>query len=574
MDFLERIRTRATERRQLAELPRKGICFGSLTQVVDLPIGAGVGQIASAQIASRNALSNSYLPAIGVWAATGTGAIGNTVSAFQWDANFIPVVMSIAAGAITDNLRNTNLLGTALVQGTELTVQGEFSIDSVFALANPSSLVRMELTWNGGELAWIDFSPLTGAIVASNGTLADIEIDTFTAASGASNVEFQVVRASFTTRTVGVATVASALRIYPARSALTGQVVVGGLQIEAGVNRSDFIPTFNANSATYGRRLGTIPRFNVDRSIAPISDTSGFGFSGNHTYQDVVDEGRMFQWGGNGTFTLINTNLGAWCKFVVGTGITTTIVPVAFLRLPDGTSPASLAITPVSGVISGTLVHEGGGNWRLFYDAPAGTGGGGAGTAPTTQVFTSGTAQTYTTPANCVAIQVELVGGGGGGGAAQAGTGATGGSTTFSTLTAAGGTGGAGNGGAGGAGGTATNGDVNLPGGKGDGGTSTSGANATSGGGGNSAFGGGGGATLSSAGIAGGTNTGGGGSGGSDGLTFAAGGGGAGAYCRKIIAAPAATYVYTVGGGGAGSTTTGAAGGAGAAGIIIVTEYY
>lgn len=190
--------------------------------------------------------------------------------------------------------------------------------------------------------------------------------------------------------------------------------------------------------------------------------------------------------------------------------------------LTSGGAGAAPSWTTVSATASGTLIR-----------------------AP--QILTSGTS--YTTPAGCNTIYVELVGGGGGsggigtgadniqtgtggggagayaakyftvtpstsytyaigaGGSAGAATptnGGTGGSTTFTvsatTVTAAGGSGsssGGGNVSAGGAGGAGTNGDINI---RGAGGVSGSGSNsgssgfvgATSGAGGNSFFGGGG----------------------------------------------------------------------------------
>src|SRR5262245_12554503 len=53
--------------------------------------------------------------------------------------------------------------------------------------------------------------------------------------------------------------------------------------------------------------------------------------------------------------------------------------------------------------------------------------------ALTIQFLTSGTNATYTTPANCRAIRVRMVGGGGGGGAGTVNDGSSGGTTTFNS---------------------------------------------------------------------------------------------------------------------------------------------
>jgi hypothetical protein len=204
-----------------------------------------------------------------------------------------------------------------------------------------------------------------------------------------------------------------------------------------------------------------------------------------------------------------------------------------------------------------------------------------SGAAPTFQYLTSGSSATYTTPANCRAIHVEMVGGGGGGGGGG-GNGGTGGDTIFNSVHAKGGGGGGGStgSGVGGTGGTGGTGSATqrFVGNGGSVGNAYTAANVFSGSGGGSVFGGGAAGQLeNTTGIAGGTNTGGGGSGGasSGGTSQGSGGGGAGEYVILEISSPAATYTYTIGAAGAAGTVgAGRAGGAGGSGFCKVTEYY
>lgn len=212
---------------------------------------------------------------------------------------------------------------------------------------------------------------------------------------------------------------------------------------------------------------------------------------------------------------------------------------------------------------------------------------------PTQQRFTSGTAQTYTTPTSPrspLYIKVRMVGGGGGGGGSGTTTGTNGtagGNTTFGTSLLVANGGGFGNQGAGGVGGTAS---ITGP----AFGTSFSGGNGSRGHGGisvvtvvedgaagaSSPFGGAGAGSDTTAGGDAVANTGSGGGGG--GVVGNAGGaavgasGGAGGYVDAIISSPSSTYTYTVGTAGTASAagTNGFAGGAGSAGYIEVTEYY
>lgn len=216
-------------------------------------------------------------------------------------------------------------------------------------------------------------------------------------------------------------------------------------------------------------------------------------------------------------------------------------------------------------------------------------------TQHTRQVFLSGSAATYTTPANCRQILVRSKGGGGGGAGsadatANATAGGAGGTTIFNSINANGGgngtpaTGGSVTTAKGGTGGTGTA-SVRIAGATGgcpqyhyNGATTAFGIGGVGGGQ-------GGGNNTSGTGGAGTANSGGGGAGGPNATASAfatiytfqiAPGGAEGEYIEILINTPSATYTYTVGAGGtAGAAgTNGNAGGVGGSGYIIVDEYY
>lgn len=198
---------------------------------------------------------------------------------------------------------------------------------------------------------------------------------------------------------------------------------------------------------------------------------------------------------------------------------------------------------------------------------------------PAVTIYTSGSG-TYTTPANCRELIVELCGGGSGGagGGSYSGGGSAGGNTTFGTSLLQGSGGVAGGQYTASAGGGASIGSatgIALTGGAGMCSTYAQ-TNGPGGNGGNNPFGGGGNSGSSGGGTggAGATNSGaGGGGGGSAGSAPPGAAGSAGGYVKAWITTPLATYAYAVGAGGAGASNT-YNGGAGGSGVIIVTAYF
>lgn len=285
-----------------------------------------------------------------------------------------------------------------------------------------------------------------------------------------------------------------------------------------------------------------------------------------------------------------------------GTGVMSSEATLAITRGGTGAATATAAFDALSPTTTqGDLILRGASNnERLAIGANGSylksngtTASWSTPTQPTIQFFaTPGSGLTYTTPAGCVRIEVEMVGAGGeGGGGASGGpptAGGNGGATTFSsggvTLTANGGSGGQ-NGldPAGGTGGTASivgASGIAVAGGYGQGGTGgDAGTYATGGAGGVSFFGGAGRGYYNIAGTAAvGYGSGGAGGGAGDAAgAYGGQGGGAGGYVKAIINSPAATYTYAVGAGGTGAGaagTNGFGGGDGFKGCIKVTEYY
>jgi hypothetical protein len=303
----------------------------------------------------------------------------------------------------------------------------------------------------------------------------------------------------------------------------------------------------------------------------------------------------------------VNINIGSTASLTMGNVTVTSNVNTRNLTATGTlgvTGATTLSSTLAAGntTITGTLAA---GNTTITGAISATTtvaGSGGTSTLakPSRQVFTSGSAATYTTPANVRRIVVRMKGPGGstaGSSSDATGGGAgTGTATSFNSITAAVGgnsgqaSGGKAMGGAGGTGGTGAA-SFRLAGNPGSMARATyaTGTNAYVLGGDGGGKGGGQAKDPSAygtgTGMAGVANSGGGASGSGHSLTAAfgsasgiwtVGGGGEGEYVEYIVDSPSATYTYTVGTSGAGGTAgnNGFAGASGGSGLIVVDEYY
>src|SRR6266700_5446097 len=108
----------------------------------------------------------------------------------------------------------------------------------------------------------------------------------------------------------------------------------------------------------------------------------------------------------------------------------------------QGTTVSSITLASAGALI--TLISDGSSKWIVQSLRQA----------PNVQVFTSGSAQPYTTPVGALYLKLRMIGGGGGGGASATNNGSAGTDTSFGRWTAKTGSGGAhGGNGAGGVGG-------------------------------------------------------------------------------------------------------------------------
>lgn len=453
---------------------------------------------------------------------------------------------------------NVGTFGTASAVGT-FTVNAKGLITA--ASSTTISLPTTQLT---GTLQAAQFPALTGDVTTTAGSLAT----SLVATSNATLTTLSALTTASSLASVGTITTGT-------WNATTIAILHGGTGVTTlptTANASAFA-AWDSNKNLYANSfiesLTTTATAGTTTTLT-VSSTQFQQFTGTTTQTVVLPAATTLAIGQS--YTITNRSTGAITVNANGGGLIQTMI---------GGSQAVITV-----VTNGTSA----GTWDSQYTQTGVV----AFIQPTIQKFTSGTAQTYTTPTGVQYIKVRMVGGGGGGsgsGSADVSSdGGNGGNTTFGTslLVANGGTGALWNSTVG-SGGTASLGTgpigTALTGGGGQGfqdAVSTTTVGLVGGQGGVSFFGGAGGGGPS--GFGGGTasaNTGSGGGGGGGtrtaGVTIVTGsGGGSGGYVDAIITSPLATYTYSVGtaGSAGGAGTNGTAAGAGAAGYIEVTEYY
>jgi hypothetical protein len=372
----------------------------------------------------------------------------------------------------------------------------------------------------------------------------------------------------------------------------------------------DFIAGATNTSAMTLNIAGTGVRnvFRITPS-GPQALTGGEVVAGNMT--EVTYDGTQYQlkgvqsqFGGFGPFSGIasaaTTDLGTVpshsaqitgtttiTSFGASASTTFPIYKIEFASVLTLTNSAALALPGGLNIVTAAndtaeVLYLGSGNWFMlnyFRSISPQL----VGKAPTFQIFLTGTAQTYTPPANPAPLYiiVEMCGGGGGGGANATNNGATGSASIFGGWTTSAGNGGT-NGAGGGAGGTGGSGGSTGTGtqiariagaGGGQGITVTTSSSGLGGMGGASPFAGAGAPSIGVGGAAQANSCSAGAGGGGAASTSEGGGGGAGEYV-KFEVSPPASVSYTVGAQGNGGAAGGNAGGNGAAGRINVYEYY
>lgn len=484
-------------------------------------------------------------------AATGRVLTSNAAAAPSWSTSTFPSTGGAAGNILisdgTNYIASTSLWpNTVGTVGKILRSDGTTNTYTTATFPTTAGASGNVLTSDGTN--WSSAAPAaaaTSVIVDDTSTNATMYPTWVTASSGSLPLKVTSTK----------------LNYNPSTSLLTNIGPLGQItQVQSSAGLACLGFTYTASAVNYlqvtNNVTGSAPQFAAVGSDSSIS-ISLIPKNGNISITDstatIAPALRLFNAAGN-----------QYTGLKVATAAATTVtftVPSA-----DATVSGKAMISNASGVLS-------------FSSTPVST-------VPVRTVLTSGSGN-YTTAANVLWLEVELVGGGAGGGssgtAGQA-AGTVGNNSTFGALTASGGAAG----GVyyqGGVGGAASGGDVNIPGGYGASGAQIGvavGGQACGGNGGSSFFGGagGGGVIGVGAGQVGAANSGGGGGGGGTDTTSSStsgGGGGSGGYVKKIITPTAGqVFAYVVGAAANGATagTNGAAGGNGAAGIIIVTAHY
>jgi hypothetical protein len=339
---------------------------GSLSSVVVLPIGSSIAQIPQAEPVSTNVLQNTYEPNVGFWNQQGAAPL--LVSQNKWNASFIPVEWRSTNGA-ADSYAET--IATAGIVGAAVyTFSGQFSIDTGLSVT-ASTIVRIALQWTGpgGRTDYLDFNPANGQVVGSSG-VTGITANTFVTQQTAGGSDITVLDLSFTMQATPAGVTGAVAWVYPNRNAGAACFHGGGFQLESGIQQTAPMPTVAVAGATNTRRLGTIPRYEVDRGLQPFT----FPDATIYEYVSTLDEGRLFWMPPAVPVTNMrvpaNANNGEWFRFEIDQASSCVFTRVAgcSFSFPDGTSAATFTLTPGTNHISGMMVFFAA-QWHVFYDA-------------------------------------------------------------------------------------------------------------------------------------------------------------------------------------------------------------
>lgn len=254
--------------------------MGSLSQVIDLPIGSAISELPQMQIASENVLIGTHAPRTPQWATGGPCGFGALTYLYQWDAGFLPAAVTSSNGLAGYMYQATNTI-KGFVQCQ--TTQALYAISTSFSQA-----CRLELRGlPSGHVCYVTFNPNNGRIISVSPTIAGVStqptninisvlsVNVPITTTIASVQPIPVVQVSFYADDGNVGDTSAEFRFYPNANSGAADISAGGFQLED----QQFIATAfigTPRTATFERGTGLIPRSVIDRSKPPAAITDDY----------------------------------------------------------------------------------------------------------------------------------------------------------------------------------------------------------------------------------------------------------------------------------------------------------
>lgn len=277
--------------------------MGSLTQIINLPIGSSVGQISEANPHRANYLAYSGDFAPPPWAHNGGSVVTDQAFADQIDAGYILQAVSAPNGNVSNisqGIATPSLFGAGVISTGAINVFRTVNGVNITSAQCTLSMIFGGGPGGGGTLV---FNPSSGQLLNTTGAIISAVATPFVA-QNQNGVNVSGIRFAMTVSSQAGNNSLTFSFLPQSNGGAAGSVFAGGAQVELGAQATSFISSSPLGFTNQGNAVGIRYLGKQPYQVAPVSMGTEI-ITTNYPINPVTDKGICLLVAANGlTITL------------------------------------------------------------------------------------------------------------------------------------------------------------------------------------------------------------------------------------------------------------------------------